>query len=74
MNKDKHDKLREKAMELLSQTDMDYSQWGDDMKGVVEELSIYQIELEHQNEALRHTQQELKTAKRSIGICLTMHL
>jgi hypothetical protein len=33
MNKDKHDKLREKAMELLSQTDMDYSQWGDDMKG-----------------------------------------
>src|SRR5574344_227898 len=63
MNKDKHDKLREKAMELLSQTDMDYSQWGDDMKGVVEELSIYQIELEHQNEALRHTQQELENSK-----------
>jgi PAS domain S-box-containing protein len=63
MNKDKHDKLRAKALELLSQTDVDYSQWGDDMKGVVEELSIYQIELEHQNEALRHTQQELENSR-----------
>ncbi|ERP32138.1 hybrid sensor histidine kinase/response regulator [Chitinivibrio alkaliphilus] len=55
------DKLRKKAKELLQKKKEDISPHiSTDITDLAEELSIHQIELEHQNEALRTTQQELE--------------
>lgn len=49
-------------MELLSQKTIDESKWGNDVKHLIEELSIYQIELEHQNEELIRSQEDTRIA------------
>lgn len=65
MNIKNNNELREKAMQILSMKSIDTSQWGNDIKRLIEELSIYQIELEHQNEELIHSQLELENSKAS---------
>jgi PAS domain S-box-containing protein len=60
MDYKKDDYLREEATRLLSQKEINYDQWGNDVKKIIEELSIYQIELQHQNEALETSQAELQ--------------
>ncbi len=58
------DELRRKAEELLSKEGIiDNSLFQKDLKELVEELSIYKIELEHQNNELKHSQLELTHAK-----------
>lgn len=55
--------LRAKALEILSTKGMvDASVWGNDVKRLVEELSIHQIELEYQNEELIRVQAEVQKA------------
>ncbi len=52
--------LRLKAEEILKKNGiMDNSIFEKDLKTIIEELNIYQIELEHQNEELINTQNEL---------------
>lgn len=55
-------KLREKALALLATRTIDTSKWGKDVKNLLEELSIHQIELEHQNEELSVSHEETKIA------------
>lgn len=55
--------MRKKAMEVLSKDKIDYAQWGSDVKKIIEELSIYQIELEHQNESLAKAQTEIEAER-----------
>lgn len=53
--------LREKALKILSnKTDIDAGKWGTDVKRLVDELSIHQIELEYQNEELIRAQAEIQ--------------
>jgi PAS domain S-box-containing protein len=53
--------LRERAMEELRRgKKIDTSLYDTDLKGLVEELSIYQIELEHQNQELIHSQEQIQ--------------
>lgn len=63
-----NDELREKAMQILAAKEIDdISQWGTNVKMLIEELSIYQIELEHQNEELVQSQLDLEAAKESFS-------
>ncbi|MBK7212131.1 MAG: response regulator [Bacteroidales bacterium] len=56
--------LRKKAEILLEQRGItDHSHYTKDLESLVEELSIYQIELEHQNEELVRAQDELELLK-----------
>ncbi len=58
------DELRRKAEELLSKEGViDNSLFQKDLKELVEELSIYKIELEHQNNELKKSQLDLTHAK-----------
>src|SRR6056297_2691832 len=59
-------KLRQKAQEVLKKKGIiDQSLYEKDIETLVEELSIYQIELEQQNNELRETQERLiKTNER----------
>jgi PAS domain S-box-containing protein len=58
------DELRRKAEELLSMEGIiDNSLFQKDLKELVEELSIYKIELEHQNNELKRSQLDLSRAK-----------
>lgn len=53
--------LRSKALETLSKKGkVNVSQWGNDIKKLIEELSIHQIELEYQNEELERAQAEVQ--------------
>jgi len=53
--------LREKAKhELLSKGLLNENFYGQDIKTIIEELSIYHIELEHQNEELINSQEKLR--------------
>lgn len=56
------DELREKAIALLATKNIDSAKWGTNIKRLIEELSIYQIELEHQNEELSISQEETQIA------------
>ena len=52
--------LRERAKEELRRgKKIETSLYETDLKVMVEELSIYQIELEHQNQELIHSQDEI---------------
>jgi PAS domain S-box-containing protein len=54
------DYLREKASEILLKNGvMDKTLYERDLESLVEELSIYQIELEHQNQQLMETQEKV---------------
>lgn len=54
------DYLREKATEILSKSGvLDKTLYERDLESLVEELSIYQIELEHQNQQLMETQEKV---------------
>lgn len=56
--------LRKKAEEILKQKETPNEALNQmDVVKLVEELSIYQIELEHQNQALRESQEKLLQAK-----------
>ncbi|NVO18493.1 MAG: response regulator [Bacteroidetes bacterium] len=56
--------LRKKAEHLLQQRGIaDHSLYAKDLESLIEELNIYQIELEHQNEELRKAQNELEIIK-----------
>ena len=56
--------LRRKAEKLLkNKQHYKASEYANDLESLVEELNIYHIELEHQNEALRVSQQEEEKAK-----------
>ena len=56
--------LREQAKdELRKGKKIDTSLYEKDLKGLVEELSIYQIELEHQNQELYKSQEEIQQSK-----------
>ncbi|MEI7526837.1 MAG: PAS domain-containing protein, partial [Mariniphaga sp.] len=58
---DKSKQLRERAKdELRRGKKIDTSLYETDLKVLVEELSIYQIELEHQNQELIHSQDEIQ--------------
>jgi len=53
--------LRKKAEQLLQQRGIaDHSLYARDLESLIEELNIYQIELEHQNEELHKAQGELE--------------
>ena len=57
-------KLRRKAEKLLSETpEKPALTSGTDLKGLVHELSVYQIELEMQNEELRRSQEQLEESR-----------
>jgi len=63
-NNNKFSKLREKAdMILLNGGGPDNSVYTNDLETLVQELNIYQIELEQQNEELIHTQFELEKSR-----------
>lgn len=68
MEEERKSALRAKALELLSRETVDTSQWGNDVKQLIEELSIYQIELEHQNEELIRSQDETRNAMEKLTI------
>jgi signal transduction histidine kinase len=56
--------LRKKAEQLLQQRGItDHSLYTKDLESLIEELNIYQIELEHQNEELRKAQNEVELIK-----------
>ena len=58
---EKSQQLRERAKdELRRGKKIDTSLYETDLKVLVEELSIYQIELEHQNQELIHSQDEIQ--------------
>ncbi len=57
-------KLRRKAEELLSETPEKPALTSvTDLKGLVHELSVYQVELEMQNEELRRSQEQLEESR-----------
>ena len=56
--------LRRKAEKLLSETPEKLAcMSGADLKELVQELSVYQIELEMQNEDLRKSQEQLEQSR-----------
>jgi PAS domain S-box-containing protein len=57
-----YDKMRKKAEEILKRRDdlIDPDFFGDDIRAIIEELKVHQIELEQQNEELRRTQRQLE--------------
>ena len=56
--------LRQRAEGFLGKTSQDIGAMPvQDVQQLVHELQVYQIELEMQNEELRHTQQELETSR-----------
>jgi len=58
---DNSERLRARAKEKLRQgNSIDTTLYETDLKVLVEELSIYQIELEHQNQELIHSQEHLQ--------------
>lgn len=60
MGKDKFKELRKKAEELLNQNKVtDFTQHTDNLEQLLEELSIYQIEIELQNQELQLANQKL---------------
>lgn len=66
MSKDKIDDLREKAKKILEQQPIETAEekkFQYDISKLLEEISVYQIELEIQNEQLRSVEAELKREK-----------
>jgi len=58
------EELRARAEKILSRKGItDAALYEKDLESLVEELSIFQIELEHQNDALLHHQEELRKTK-----------
>lgn len=56
------EELREKALKVLAnKKNDDTAVWGNDVKRLVDELSIHQIELEYQNEELVRAQAEIQS-------------
>jgi PAS domain S-box-containing protein len=56
--------LRKKAERILKQKGIRNQElYNQDLESLVEELSIYQIELEHQNEELKRTRNELEISR-----------
>ena len=68
--------LRERAKEELRRgKKIETSLYETDLKVLVEELSIYQIELEHQNQELIHSQDEIQQSLTGkTNPCLTIFL
>ena len=58
-----NDKLRKTAEKILREKgSKSYVEYSNDLENLVQELNIYQIELEQQNLELRKTQEELEKA------------
>ncbi|MCB2195227.1 MAG: PAS domain S-box protein [Bacteroidetes bacterium] len=61
MEESKKNDLRVKAEKILRQRGIDNSEYNkESLEKLIEELNIYQIELEHQNDELKRTQQDLE--------------
>lgn len=61
MAESKKSDLRVKAEKILSQRGIDNSEYNkESLEKLIEELNIYQIELEHQNDELKRTQEDLE--------------
>ena len=56
-------RLREEAIRCLATTPPDTSKWGTDVANLLEELSIYHIELEHQAEEARRAYEEMLASR-----------
>ena len=54
--------LRDRAEKIIGKTHDGSQKIQEDLRSLIEELHIHQIELELQNEELRHTQIELEVA------------
>jgi PAS domain S-box-containing protein len=64
MNPLKSSELRKKAVDLMKQKGYrPYDKYSESLEELLEELNIYHIELEHQNDELRRAQQELEKTK-----------
>lgn len=61
--------LRKKALDALANNQAlpEPDQWGNDIKKIIEELSIHQIELEYQNEELQRIETELRQSSAEIA-------
>ena len=64
-NKNSIEKLREMAMQVLesSETGVKLNIDGNNLKDLLQELSIYHIELEHQNKELERSEKDLATSR-----------
>jgi PAS domain S-box-containing protein len=60
----KSEKLREKAQRILEQRGKVTPDYANDLEALIEELNIYQIELEEQNRNLQETQLQLEENRR----------
>lgn len=65
----KFEELRKKAEELLKERDSKSSDFSEmDIVSLIQELEIHQIELQVQNEELRHSRQELEASQKAYSV------